>query len=385
MLKLPTDVFYNRIEKMQGVVKEQGLDAVIIASNETETANVRYFTDYSPKFETAAILIPAESEALLLSGPEGGALLELHSRLKEYRKLLEFRESSDPEYPDIEQHDFNKVFSEINGGKPVKKLGLIGTNIMTVQVYEGILKACNGAELVKCDDLLRNMRMIKTTEELELMKRASEIAQRGFDWALGRIKPGMTEFEVEGLLVQSVMMEGAEGTGFQIWCVSGPNTNQAIGRSTHRVIERNEIVQVTMGAAYEGYVGTFGRPFSFGKPSDKALELLKIGLDANKITHQMLREGINAGTVANEVHGYIRKTGFGDYIVYGPCHGTGMMECEYPFIESTSDYILKKGMTFAVDTFLGGKDFGMRYEDAVAITHDGEMQLSRPQQEIIIL
>lgn len=343
------------------------------------------FSNYTPVFETTALLIPAESEPMLLIGPETVALVEVHSKLRNYRKLLEFRESSDPEYPDIPHSTFDSVFAEINGGKKPERIGLIGTNVMTVQVYEGIVAAAKGAELIKCDELLRTMRMRKSDEELALMRRAAQIAERGFARALERIKPGMTEIEAAAECMYGVLSEGAEAPGFLIWCVSGPNTNQAIGKSTHRVIQRNELVQVTMGAMYEGYVASFGRPFCFGRPSDKALELLKLGLEANKMTHSLIKSGAMAQDIANTVHGFVRERGFGEYIVYGPGHGTGMMECEYPFIESISDYPLQSRMTFAVDTFLGGADFGMRYEDAVAVTETGEEQLSQAQKEIILL
>jgi len=196
----------------------------------------------------------------------------------------------------------------------------------------------------------------------------------------------MTEHEVIAEFTHAIMQEGAEGTGFPFWCVSGLNSNQAIGSSSFKKIEKNEIIQITMGAMYEGYVASFGRPISFGKPAEnKAYELLQLGLEANKLTHSLIAPGREACEIVNKVHGFVRDAGYGEYIVYGPCHGTGMMECEYPFVESTSDYKLRPGMTFAVDTFLGGKDFGMRYEDAAAVTETGEEQLSKPQQEIIIL
>lgn len=105
---------------------------------------------------------------------------------------------------------------------------------------------------------------------------------------------------------------------------------------------------------YEGYVASFGRPFCFGRPSEKELTLLKLGLEANRMTHSLVKPGARACDIANQVHGFVRESGFGEYIVYGPGHGTGMMECEYPFIESISDYELQPRMTFAVDTFLGG-------------------------------
>lgn len=376
------DVYRKRIHRMQALAAENSFDVIMIASDEAEPANVRYFTGYAPVFETTAIMIPAKGEAVLLIGPESEALARRSSALSNYRKLLEFRESSDPEYPDIQHSTFEELFSEIGS---VRRIGLIGGNVMTVQVYEGIRNAMGNAQIVRCDELLRGMRMIKGVEELDVMRYAAKIAEKSFQQALERIKPGMTEMQVAGECIYSVLSNGAEGTGFPFWCVSGENSNQAIGKPSYRKIERNEIIQISMGAMYEGYTVSYGRPICFGNPSEKAYQLLNTALAANKLTHEILRPGIKAQDIVAKVHGYVRECGFGDYIVYGPCHGSGMMECEYPFVESTSTYTLQPGMTFAVDMFLGGKDFGVRFEDGATITETGVEAFSVPAQELIIL
>jgi Xaa-Pro aminopeptidase len=385
MMRLPKHNYFDRIRSMQAKLQKADIDAVIIAADEAEPANVRYFTGYSPVFETTAILIPARGESILLTGPESGSLVEVHSVIANYRKLLEFRESSDPEYPDIEQDTFAGVFSEVSESVKIRKLGIIGANVMTVQVYEGITQALKSIPIVKCDDLLKTMRMIKTADEIALMRKAGEIAQKGFELAIEQIKPGMTEFEAIAKAISGVLSNGAESPGFQVWCVSGSHTNQAIGKSTDRIIQKNEIVQLTMGAMVDGYVSSYGRPFAFGKPAQNEIDLIRMGLESNALTHSLIRAGANAGEVARAVHGNVRKKGFGEFIVYGPGHGTGMMECEYPFIETTSDYEMQAGMTYAVDTFLGGKSYGMRFEDTVAVTQDGEDPFAPLHRELIIL
>ena len=380
---IKAETYLDRIKKMQKLAQDNNYDIIIIGADEAEPANVRYFTGYVPVFETTAIMIPAVGEATLLIGPESEALTKRSSKLQNFEKLLEFRETSDPEYPDVKYSTFAELLAKC---EKKSRIGIIGSNVMTVQVYRGLLEGAKGAEISFCDNLLRQMRMIKTPEEITMMRTAAQIAQKAFNEALPRIAPGMTEYEVIAEFTHEIMKQGAEGTGFPFWCVSGKNSNQAIGKSTYKKIEKNEIIQITMGANYDGYTASFGRPISFGNPkSDTALELLKLGLEANKLTHSLIRPGQDAAEIVNKVHGMVREAGYGEYIVYGPCHGTGMMECEYPFVESTSDYKLQTGMTFAVDTFLGGPEFGMRYEDAAAVTETGEEQLSVSQQEIIIL
>nr|MBQ4319762.1 M24 family metallopeptidase [Clostridia bacterium] len=71
-----------------------------------------------------------------------------------------------------------------------------------------------------------------------------------------------------------------------------------------------------------------------------------------------------------------KKTGHEKNYLYGPCHGLGLIEVEAPWMETISDYDLEENMTFQIDTFAMGSDFGLRWEKPVAITKDGIDMLS---------
>jgi Xaa-Pro aminopeptidase len=81
----------------------------------------------------------------------------------------------------------------------------------------------------------------------------------------------------------------------------------------------------------------------------------------------------------------VRKRGFGKYLLYGPCHGIGIMEVERPWMESCSTYDLQENMTFQVDTFFQDKDFGLRWENGVRITRTGVEKLSKRHMKLIEL
>lgn len=377
--------YLQRIKRMSEECQKKGLDAVFVFANENEPANVRYFTNYRPVFETTAIVISRSGDAVLLIGPETETLAKDHSCLGNYKMLKAFRETSDPEYPDIKLDNFEDVFSELNGGEKVTNLGLIGTNLMTVQVYEQLRISLPEVTFSKEDELLRRMRMLKTDKELLILRKAAEIAGQGFEYALERIRPGMSELEAAAECIYGVYQFGAEGTGFQIWCMSGKATNQAIGIPTQRIIGKSEVVQISMGVQLEGYVTSLGRALVFGTIPVDVRRMFEVNLAANSMTHELIRPGAYAADIAAKVHGFIRREGLGESIVYGPAHGIGMMECEFPFIEVTSDFTLQAGMTFAVDTYLSGPEYGMRFEDTVAVTPYGEDQYCSTRREIINL
>lgn len=87
-----------------------------------------------------------------------------------------------------------------------------------------------------------------------------------------------------------------------------------------------------------------------------------------------------------KVHGYIREQGYGDAILYGPAHGCGQMECEYPFLETSSAYMLEENMTFMADMFLHRGGMGFRWEDGLIVRKDAPAeQLSSLGRELNIL
>jgi Xaa-Pro aminopeptidase len=82
--------------------------------------------------------------------------------------------------------------------------------------------------------------------------------------------------------------------------------------------------------------------------------------------------------VARNFYKFFVDNGYRDNFVYGPMHGTGLIEVEAPWVETNSNYAFKPNMTFQIDTFISTDTFGVRWEKGVAITEDGVDVLSPP-------
>ena len=109
--------------------------------------------------------------------------------------------------------------------------------------------------------------------------------------------------------------------------------------------------------------------------STSTRKFLQVGLDAANMTFDEMRAGRNAGEVAKKIHQFIIDKGYGDAILYGPCHGCGQMECEYPFLETSSTYTLEAGMTFMQDMFLHRGNQGFRWEDGLLVKAKGPAEM----------
>ncbi len=380
---IPLSEFKERIVKVQKAMKEEGFDLLLSYGNEAEPQYVRYFSNYWPSFETAGVLIPQEGEPMLLIGPESYTYASDRSKINDIRLLKAFRESSEPEYPGKPLDTFSGLFKEMMGDKPITRFGVAGLPLMTIGVYEALSEALT-VKIEKADHIVNNIRMRKTENELACMRAAAQITKETFDYVRANIKVGMTEQQVAGLALGKMHELGAERESYPVWVLTGKGSNQAISRPRNKKIEKGDMTFIQIGARVDGYASSIGRPVVFGKATPEQKELIEVGYKAQADVIAMLKAGTPACDVAKFHIENVTKMGYGDWLLYGPCHGNGTMEGEAPWIETNSDYLLEENMTFCVDIFLGSNktETGLRMEDVVCVKKDGAENLTNYPREL---
>lgn len=375
--QIPSEVYQNRISKLESKATEEGYDALLVHSTEADPADVRYLSNYWPAFEKAGVLVPPEGEAYLLIGPESETYARSRSEISQIRKILQYRESAEPEYPDMSLDDFRSVFREALGDKEPHRIGVIGHSLLPSIIADKLRDVFPNINLEKADRLMTDLRIIKEEQELNLLREAFKVSDLALNEVIDNLEPGMTELQATGFAQKVLYQEGAEYEGHPLYVLAGDHSTHAISRPTHRVIEENELVQLNIGARVGGYSSSIGCPVYIGDMPEKVRELVEFGYEAHEKTAEWLKPGIKAGEVAKKYERYFKENGFGENYLYGPCHGLGMMEVEPPWMETNSDYTLEENMTFQIDTFLAADDFGLRWEDGVRITEDGVEWFSR--------
>ena len=386
--------FQARLEKTIELLGASGLDALVVHSNEADFANVRYLSDYWPLFESAGVVVFPNGKHALLIGPESETFARHRTKIATVRKLVEYREPAEPDYPGIAVDTFAGIFAEMGTPAP-KRIGLVGWAVFPLPVYKGLQQAFPDAELVQADHLLFEQRAVKSATEVECLKAAFAITRKATDTALAKMRPGMTELQIAGIAQEVIYAEGAEYEGLPQYVLSGECSGHAIGRAGYRVIEVGDIVQLNLSARVHGYSPSIGIPAVMGKASDAQRELLEFGLKAHHFTYDLMRAGTPACEVAKRFDQYIRDHGYAEYQLYGPCHGLGMIEVERPWIETSSTYNLRAGMTFQVDTYFytpkgsrlaesNGSVFGLRWENGVRITAEGPAEWLSPKHQALV-
>jgi len=373
---IPDQEYKQRIKKTQEAMKEKELDLLFCFGNEAEPQYVRYYSNYAPLFESAAILIPIEGDPVLLIGPESETLAMEFSTIQNIKRILSLRESSEPEYPEAELDELEDIIEKLLLEKKDYKIGLVGSSLITKNVFDELKNSAEkmgSIDIVKSDELISKIKEIKSSNEIACMQEAYNILHYAFEQKLKNIEKGMTENEIKGIALKAIYEKGGESEGYPFWILTGKGSNKPVGKIRNKKIKEGDIVHIQLGARYEGYVASLGRAIVVGEPTSYQKKLIEAGLEVQKEILEQAKPGIEARKISEIHYETLKKLGFEDYILYGPCHGTGLMENEHPWIESNSDYKLKPGMTFCTCLYLGNdeKKVGIRIEDGFYITEEG--------------
>lgn len=384
-VRIPEAEYQERIQKAAALAGERGLDVLVVNSNEADYANVRYFSNFWPLFETAGVAISPQGKAALMVGPESLAYASDRSMISNIFVLMEYRESADPSYPELRASKFTDAFQAIGVKGRRLKIGLGGYLVSNPIQLAGLKECYPEAEISRADDLMVALRSLKSENEIACIREGLRITEMATQEVIRRIRPGLTELELVGIAQKSIYENGAEYEGLPMYVFSEKSTRHAISRSTYRKIEPGDIVQLNLSAKVDGYSPSIGMPVSMGRLTGRKREVVEFGLEAHRWTHDQLRAGVPAADVARDYIELFKKRGYYENYLYGPCHGTGLIEVEPPWMETSSNYRLEENMTFQVDTFVSTKEFGIRWETGVAIRKDRAELLSQPVGKIFEL
>ena len=368
---IPDNEYKERVARAAAILRRKGLDALIVNGNEADYANTRYFSGFWPLFERCGVAISADGRAALMVGPESREFGADRNKLDHTFVLKAYREGADPAYPELQADTFDDVFKCIGvTGKKIR-IGVASFLDTSVVIMEAIKEAFPEAEIINAGDVMVELRSIKTPAELACLREGYRIAELASQEVIKEIRPGMTELQMVGVAQRVVYEQGAEYEGLPMYVFSEASTRHAISRSSYRQFEKGDIVQLNLSAKIDGYSAAIGYPVVLGKLEGRRRDIVLFGREAHFWTQQQVKAGVEAADIAKRFYQYYADNGFAENYVYGPLHGTGLIEVEAPWVETSSDYKLKPNMTYQVDTFISTNTFGVRWEKGIAVTETG--------------
>jgi len=222
-----------------------------------------------------------------------------------------------------------------------------------------------GWKTVSGGGLFASVRMVKTPEEIEAMRRAIAVALPRFRRAFEALIPGATEAEI------SKRFGGENVVQF------GPSSALPHGASTERALARNQAVLIDAWDKPEGYYYDITRSTWFGEPSEEYRRVWNVVLEAQGAAIDRAAPGVPCAEVDRAARRVIEKAGYGEYFTHRLGHGLGIDVHEPPYMVGHEKTLLEPGMTFTSEPgiYLPGR-FGVRIEDDILCTERGAESLS---------
>jgi len=259
---------------------------------------------------------------------------------------------------------------------------------ITLAQYNDIKKKLGRVKLLQAeDDYVNTLRMIKDEDEIALLKEAAAITDNCFSHLLKKIKPGMSEWDVNVEIDYYYKTHGCRACSFDPIVASGAGSSMPhYIPSMDKKIHKGDVLLIDMGCLYKGYNSDLTRTVFCGTVDKRLREIYEIVLTAQKRAVESVKPGADAAKVDAAARDYISEKGYGDNFGHGLGHGLGLEVHELPALKSNSEIRLKKNMVLTIEPGIYLPEIGgVRIEDMALVTSKGCELLTKSSKELIVI
>ncbi|MFQ5951097.1 MAG: M24 family metallopeptidase [Candidatus Geothermarchaeales archaeon] len=367
-----------RIARVREELEKRNLDALYI----TNPTSILYTTGFShiATERPAAVVIHRQGVCYL------GPVIEIDHIPMKTNLISEFKTYLD--YPG-ERHPIDRFV------RFLKELGLRGKRIGTENLsgasggwgYAGpsLAKKMKGTAFIEARDIIAEMRIVKSEEELRLLKESGKWTVRAHQLLKKHIAPGKHDIEVAAKTTTEASREmirelGSNYTPFRsdmpiqagFRGQVGPMSAIPHAISTSRPMRRGNVLGSGAGADVGGYSAELERTWIIGSPTPKQKRLFENMLVAQQAALDAFRPGARCGDVDKAARRIIKKSGCENFMRHHTGHSIGLDPHEPPWIDIGDRRIMREGMVFSCEPGIYVRGYaGFRHSDTVIVTQDG--------------
>ncbi len=234
---------------------------------------------------------------------------------------------------------------------------------------------------------VEELRRVKTSDEIECLRQAAALADRGYQFFADTACVGMREYELVAEVEGFLKSNGAEDNFMLI--ASGGTEVVGMKPPTDRKLQRGDSVTTELTPCVNGYYAQICRTLVLGEPSPGQLEAFSIFSEAQQAAQDLIKSGIRASDAARAQNDVFRKYGYGDYTgakytrVRGHC--LGLFPDETPHILEDVDYVIKENMVLIAhpNTYLPLSGY-MVFGDSLLVTANGNVRLNTTEKKLFV-
>jgi len=239
-------------------------------------------------------------------------------------------------------------------------------------------------KFVPASDIFKEIRMIKSPEEIERIRKAVKATERGIQAVLGASKPGVINRELQLIYRETVMQHGC----IPFFGVIGAGTESAVVNHlpSDHVLQVGDIMRIDCNAICKNYLSDVGRNAILGPPTEKAHRIFSALRKGTAEMEHIIRPGVKCSELFRVAVSTVRQSGIADYQRQNTGHSIGLQVVELPLISPTSSTRLREDMVIAIEAPYYELGFGaFNPEDTIRVTKNGFEKLSKMENKLYVL
>jgi Xaa-Pro aminopeptidase len=368
------DEFRQRLDKAQFLMREQGMDLMLLTSE----PEVRYFSGFFTQFW----LSPTRPWFLLI--PDRGypvaVIPEIGEAVMRKTWVRDIRTWSSPQPADEGISLLSDTINEMVGGKAVIGLSKGHESVvrMPLNDLESLRTQLPGMRWMNCTPLIRELRMEKSPAEVAKIRHICQIASDTFDQAADLFEIGQPLDSVFRAFKIAMLQNGADDVPYLVGGAGQGGYGDVISPPSQVPIEAGDILMLDTGSTFEGYYCDFDRNFAFGHASDAAKRAYQTLYQATEAGLAIAKPGATCAQVYQAMQSVIEQAGGGAGGVGRMGHGLGMQLTEWPSNMASDHTVITPNMVLTLEPSMSlGDGKIMVHEENILITEYGPEMLSR--------
>jgi Xaa-Pro aminopeptidase len=335
---------------------------------------VKWFTDIpAVNGYPTTVIFPKEDEMTVINcGPRLSGPTDLSARSWAYRGVKKMMTA--PYFPSLHysaSYDAQLVVEELASYKNCS-VGLVGTGQMSLAFGDYLQKHLSSVRISDFTDAVDRIKVIKSDEEIQLIKKTASIQDIAFEKALNFIRPGVRDSEVAAFVQHVVQDLGSEQQLIMAGSAPlGTPCAQLRRHFTHRKIRADDqfILMIEVNGP-GGLYAELGRSCVLGKASNELLDAFEVAKEAQKVTLDRLKPGAMPKDLVSAHNAFLREKGWPEETrLYA--HGQGYDLVERPAIREDETMKIEANMNITVHPIIASKKLFCWVCDNYLITEKG--------------
>ncbi len=370
--------YENRLDNIQRLMRGQKMDAILL----TTQVDIEYYTGFKTQFFQSPtrpwyVLIPSDNKPKAIIPTIGESAMR-QTWLDDIQTWTS---------PNPTDDGISLLLATIKSlTSKYKCLGVPKSQESVLRMplddYEGLVKSLSGREIKDANKILRQVRLVKSSAEIEKIRHICQLTSQGFIDLIDLLKAGDSERENCQRFKQCLLALGVDDSPYIVAGSGKDGYGSIIMGPGDKIIEEGDLFIIDTGSVFDSYFCDFDRNFAFDHICDEARKAYEVVFKATDAGFRASQAGNTTSDVFHAMNDVMQKGGALGNSVGRLGHGLGLQLTEWPSNTATDNTILKPGVILTLEpgmAYLPGKE--MVHEENIVITESGPEWLSKRAPE----